>query len=355
MVWVHHPIGPDEIVEGRPQGDITSAFIGVTSRNTPAGIGVRIRIHGSPGCDHEAAWLFDKGKCVLNITVLPIPSNDTVAPVVTDGISTSRPVLAGVGRALVDIGLALVAFVPNRARTAVGIDIIGTCAAVLARIGRAIVDVGLAVVALVAGKTGTSEGIDAIDACAFILARIGRALVDIGLTCGARIACIGAIARVAIDTIDACTLVLARDRGTVVEVVLAVGAREARRARARVAGAVVGARSAIETRIRVTGIRIYGLVVAGNVSPDVVDLPSIVGLSIANRLAVVIVVGIGVAIDASAAGSGNAVALVRSATVGQDAPESSGRVPIAVVVVGAATGIFGPLVVVEAHVVTDFF
>ena len=98
-----------------------------------------------------------------------------------------------------------------------------------------------------------------------------------------------------------------------------------------------------------------GCVVGGNGTLYVVDSPSIVGLCIANRLAVVREVGIGVAIDAGAwILVGNIVTLIRSATVGQDAPESSGGVAIAVVVGGAAAGAFGTLVVVEAHVVAEF-
>lgn len=78
----------------------------------------------------------------------------------------------------------------------------------------------------------------------------------------------------------------------------------------------------------------------------------------ANRIVVAVVVvrvvGIGVAIDAGATTSSVSIALTTDAVVCQNAPEGCAGVPPAVVVVGAAAGVRGTLVVVTAQVVSDF-
>ena len=253
-------------MEGHIQGDITRAFIRITSRNfTPAGIGVRIRISGRLGvtCHHEAGGLFRKFEGILNITILPLPTGSAGALVIAVGIGTSRIVLARALSTLIDIVtgriigfrgvVAAVGIGSARATgdTYVALDLLidATKGRVTARVrSRSIVAVGIGS----ARTTGdTCVALDPlIDATKDFGTSSARGLSvsnEAGWTHTA-VATNAVGAHCSFNTV-VCVFI------TLIDVDFAMCSGGADRARTRVAraGFIVCARSAIFTRIRITG------------------------------------------------------------------------------------------------------
>lgn len=96
-------------------------------------------------------------------------------------VSADASVLARVGAALVEVGLAAFAAVPREAVADELVDAVLAAAAVHARVGGALVHVAEAARVVVAAGTLAAVRVHQVHAHAAVGARVGRALVDVGL------------------------------------------------------------------------------------------------------------------------------------------------------------------------------
>ncbi|OGH85966.1 MAG: hypothetical protein A2493_00290 [Candidatus Magasanikbacteria bacterium RIFOXYC12_FULL_33_11] len=137
---------------------------------------VQVDLRGLRRRDHDL-----EGSFCLVLTVETIDAEGAVAGVLVHAVGAGPAVEARVGRAVVDVDLAVIADEPILTLAGVAVDAVGADATVEARVGRAVVDVdagdAVADVAFLANAGVAADGVDAgrVDRASAV---VGCALVD---------------------------------------------------------------------------------------------------------------------------------------------------------------------------------